>query len=584
MKTGSNLRFVMTSTVVCFFFVELLTVIMAQAHTMDENSTLTSTTDNRSSVFDEDVTAEIEDVITTFFVDRKPHITSLSANDLPTGAPIIKLVDELDEEIKIDPATKKERCIMIVGDSGHGKSTIINWLVGKDVSYVSHNMERGTAIPHEVKIDSKAGGTISLFDTIGFEKTNLEGIRLLNRMILNEFCCNMILFVRNITDIRTERVELEEFKVYRYDFDVPIILVLNQACEKTKGKYQRQWKDSIAAIEYENILNDVILLDSVSTDENEVPYGINDLVEKAKRFLKRQPKPKTELFSRVDQLQDSIRRTDALQFSKRALIPVGIAAAAALTIGLSPIPFADWPLLITTQLSMFIGICAAFRLQIRRGILIWLVSVGVGAFGLGFATKAIVGVLKAIPGANVLAMVIDGSVSFSMTLALGLALIAILRGLHIKGIDLSIMNEEEQKKLLKDMMISEVKDKWKQLKSKTPKDVLNEEKTKTDGIETSMKLTLDVDKLIQTHDDMLRKEKLQKSVRQTKLEELEKKGIPANTVCQICLRSQANIIVLPCRHSCICETDYIDHISHKLFKRCPECGNEIESYEKVQQK
>ncbi len=563
------------------FSVEVSSVIMAQAHTTDGNSTLASDIDDQLPPSDEDAANEIENVIIKFLLDRTPHITPLSVNDLPSTAPIIKLLDQLDREIKMDSTVKKERGIMIIGDTGHGKSTIINWLVGKNLCDVSHNMDRGTGKPHEVKIRSRAGGTVSLFDTIGFEKTNLEGLRLLNRMMLNECCCNMILFVRNIIDIRTENIELDEFKVYRYDFDVPIILVLNQACPKTKAKYQQQWEESIAKKKCEDILKDVIVLDSVSTDENEVPDAINDLVDKATLFLKRQPMPKIEPFSRVYQLQDGIRRADALKFSKHALIPVGIAASASLAIGLSPIPFSDWPLLVATEVGMFTGICAAFKLKIGKAILVWLVSVGVGAFGLGLAAKAIVGVLKAIPGANFAAMGIDGSISFTMTLALGLALIAILRGLHIQGIDLSRMNDKEQKTMLKDMMKAEVRDALKRIKSKTPKDVLNEEKAKTDGIETSANLNLDVEKLFETHEDMLRKEKLQKSVQQSKLDELKKKGISLDTVCRICLRSKPNIIVMPCRHSCMCETDYIDYMTHKLFKRCPECGNEIESYEKI---
>jgi len=89
------------------------------------------------------------------------------------------------------------------------------------------------------------------------------------------------------------------------------------------------------------------------------------------------------------------------------LIPVGLASTAALTIGLLPIPFVDWPLIVTTQVSMFAGICVAFKLKVNKGIFIWLTTVGLGSFGVGVGLlRMIANALKLIPGVNVPAMII----------------------------------------------------------------------------------------------------------------------------------------------------------------------------------
>jgi uncharacterized protein (DUF697 family) len=272
-----------------------------------------------------------------------------------------------------------------------------------------------------------------------------------------------------------------------------------------------------------------------------------------------------------------------LKFSKTALIPVGLASTAALAIGLLPIPFVDWPLIVATQVSMFAGICVAFKLKVNKGIFVWLTTVGLGSFGVGVGLlRMIANALKLIPGVNVPAMIIDGTFSFGGTFIMGLAFIAILRQLYIKGVDLSKMTEEEQKEKIKKLFLSEIKAKWKQWRSTSTKAVLREETKLTDGICISSSTDFDVDKFCEVQDNLLKQDKLKMSEQISIIEDLKRDNKTLNDVCRMCWTCKPNITLKPCGHTCVCEKDYIDYISRQLIKLCPECNSDIDSYEKTQ--
>jgi ribosome biogenesis GTPase A/uncharacterized protein (DUF697 family) len=480
---------------------------MVEVCTITRNNAESSYVDEPLTPVEDGVTKKIEQVITDFLLERKPRVIKLNPNDSGCPGPIKDLLMQMDLEIQANSATNKERGILVAGDFGQGKSSVVNWLVGENVSKVGSTMEAITTSLIEVQLQSQKGVIIRIFDTIGFDNTNFESIRMLNRVLLNEFRgkCNMVVFVRNIVDIRMDDTELDELKVYKHDFDLPVILVLNQASSNTKEKLLQQWKRNISHRNLTDILDTIVVLNSVNTDQNEVPDGIEDLQKKIWISIDRQPTPNIAPYSRIDQLDIRVRRDDALKFSKNALISVGLASTAALAIGLLPVPFVDWPLIVTAQVSMFTGICVAFKLKVNKGIFIWLTTVGLGSFGVGVGLlRMIANALKLIPGVNVPAMIIDGTFSFGGTFIMGLAFIATLRQLYIKGVDLSKMTEAEQKEKIKNLFLSEIKVKWTQWRSTSTKAVLREEIKLTDGVCTSSSADFDVDKFCEMQGNLLR--------------------------------------------------------------------------------
>ncbi|CAF2831918.1 unnamed protein product [Rotaria sp. Silwood2] len=418
-------------------------------------------------------------------------------------------------------------------------------------------MESVTKIPEQLIVSTVEGHRLSIFDTPAFQSDDFENTRCLNRLLLTCHKFNVIIFVQNIINYRVNPTLMEEIKVYKYDFDLPIILVRNQASPKTKHKLKTTW----------------IKHDDIET-----------LVCRMNMYITRRPSPDLDKETRLGQLNERVLRVEALKRSKYALIPVGTAAVAAVTIGLCPVPFADAFLLIPTQLGMFAGICAAFKLKFKKGMLIWLVATGLGSFGLDFrVARVIVNIVKTIPGANIPAMAIDGSIAFVCTLALGLGFIAVavLRHLHIKGIDLYRMNDDARKKILKDLIQEEVKKKCKSLYGKNnDKNVLLEEQRQFDDIPMAITNSeaFDIEQLMKRKEEVLKQEKLQKAEKLCKLQELNHENKTIKDVCRICLRCTPNIIIQPCGHCCICEIYYIDHKTKTKF--CPECGEKIISFSK----
>lgn len=64
---------------------------------------------------------------------------------------------------------------------------------------------------------------------------------------------------------------------------------------------------------------------------------------------------------------------------------------------------------------------------------------------------------------------------------------------------------------------------------------------------------------------------------QAPIEMLEIFGYEDNTDCVVCLSEEAEIILLPCRHVCVCATCF------KEVDKCPVCRAEFETYIKFQQ-
>ena len=62
----------------------------------------------------------------------------------------------------------KNKNIILIGAFGHGKSSLINWALGKEICKTGSNMESVTLIPQKITVKTK-DFSISLIDTPGIE-------------------------------------------------------------------------------------------------------------------------------------------------------------------------------------------------------------------------------------------------------------------------------------------------------------------------------------------------------------------------------------------------------------------------------
>ncbi|KAI9350462.1 hypothetical protein DFJ73DRAFT_387234 [Zopfochytrium polystomum] len=130
---------------------------------------------------------------------------------------------------------------------------------------------------------------------------------------------------------------------------------------------------------------------------------------------------------------DRYRRAQLIDTDSKtrlAAIPISIATLGSLAIGLTPIPFADAPLLMTAQAVMIISICSIYGISISEDSILGFIGValaGAAAPALGLLA---VNLLRLVPGAGTIAAAaIEAPVAASLTLSLGIVVLMICRRL-----------------------------------------------------------------------------------------------------------------------------------------------------------
>jgi len=274
--------------------------------------------------------------------------------------------------------------------------------------------------------------------------------------------------------------------------------------------------------------------------------------------------------------QKNLRVQNVKKCMKQGIVPIGIAVPAAAIVGASPIPFADWVLMIPILLSMSIGISAAFKMRFSRALLVKVIfgtTSGFATLGISFA------VMKFVPGLNFLALVTDALVSSLFTLAVGLSFLVVARSLYIQYGTLAGLSEEEKEKIFKNVFKVELK---KRLKGGLRG---NEESLKREleniveeckGVDDFESLNCHV--MFQKVDSVKNEQINKMKENEIKMKELKINNIRTEDICSICQTNIANIVTSPCGHQVVCETDFNTYLKHNLGRSCPMCYKRIESY------
>jgi hypothetical protein len=243
------------------------------------------------------------------------------------------------------------------------------------------------------------------------------------------------------------------------------------------------------------------------------------------------------------------------------------------------------------EVAMLAGICAAFKLKVLRGTLVFFVGVAVCGLGVGVGLgKLLSTLLKFIPGANIAGMVIDGTVSGIITMSVGLSFIVVLRRLLISGVDLTDVDLDERKETLAEDFAQEFKKRFQKGNQEGIGSIQNEfEKEVQDYEDADSNNGLALDLMKKEISTSLDKQQTINKERKLKLDEtIRKKGvssISAEELCCICLENPPNIIIKPCGHRCICKISFEDHLQERVklgTALCPICQTSITSWEYLQ--
>ena len=396
---------------------------------------------------------------TELIKNRKNTIYKENWMEVNTDEIAKKCMDAINEKLK----NLKKLNIIVVGKSGVGKSTLINSLFRDKIAETG----LGRPITTEIRKIEKKDYPMAIYDTPGFElsegqqaKVKEEIIELIHKGLATGDINNAIHCIWHCINVggnrtfdQTEINWLKELIEKNKVTKVPIIVVLTQACPKTKGKQMQ------TLVEKENL--DIIKVIPVLAQDMDFDgeyvakaYGLDQLVDIMSEAL-------------PEELQDTLQNVQKASLKskkKRSRAVVAAASAVAFGEGFIPIPFSDAAVLIPTQITMIASITTNFGMNISKSVIMSFISSTIGTAGTTILGKSMVSNLfKLIPGVGTgVGGMISGSTASLLTTALGEAYIKFMEMIYKGELKKEDLYDQNGQKAISKMFKEELTKKRKQ--------------------------------------------------------------------------------------------------------------------------
>lgn len=332
--------------------------------------------------------------------------------------------------------------VLVVGNSGVGKSTLINAVLGEKKAAAGFGI-KGTS--SEITVYDSEEIAFNLIDTVGFEPAKgfwelepkaITTVRkwckeaALDENTENDvniiwFCVDGTaakLFTKTIKDL------LRATSVWR---SVPIIAVITKSfSQPDRERNIRMVEEAFAAASktvrpraiHPVIAESFYLSDTVFAP----PEGITDLVELTNSLM-----PEGKVIANEVVARYKLERRRA--FAQSAVMGSTAAAAA---VGAVPIPFADALILQPLEVAEINGIAAIYG--IRKGDQAKLLKNTIVEVGtISTAAKAAISALKAIPGIGIATGVLNAVIASGIVAALGEGSIYVFEQIYLGNKDIS---------------------------------------------------------------------------------------------------------------------------------------------------
>jgi len=347
--------------------------------------------------------------------------------------------------------------VLILGTSGCGKSTLINAILEANKAPTGI----GEAVTKEIAIYQNQVLPFRMIDTVGFEygifkqnrikrdiaKFSMEGVRTSNV----EKLIHMIWFCIDGTTKRIDQEVLGYIKSVTGSWkDVPIIVVF------TKSYSQVEIAENInmakAAIDKYNTnhrrpLNVKDIIPVVAKEykiDNTVtvpPMGLDVLINRTVELV-----PEARAISKT-----AIKEIDLKIKNSMANTLIASAATGATVVGAIPLPIPDATILVPIQTSMLTGIAKLYGIQDDASNEIINTILKVGATTM--VGRNLLNAIKAIPGINVAAAVLNAAVAGAITLGAGEVSNVLFQKVYNKEIELTTVDwDAEITKLFEDYL------------------------------------------------------------------------------------------------------------------------------------
>lgn len=314
--------------------------------------------------------------------------------------------------------------VLILGTSGCGKSTLINAIFGEEVAKTGN----GHAVTQSISVYQKDELPFRMIDSVGYEYGFFKQNHIKND--LAKFCkqgikksevdklIHMIWFCIDGTVKRIDHVVLEYIKSVTNDWkNVPIIVVFTKSYSDVEIKDNVEMaKEAISEynikhkkkLDVRDIIPVVAKTYQINSEISIPPKGLDVLINRTNELA---PEAKKLANEAIKDLDLKLKRNMA-----NSVIAGGTAAAT--TVGAVPIPIPDATVLVPLQTGMMTTIAKIYGVSdksITNEVINQILKVG----GTTIAGKALLNAIKAIPGLNVAATVVNAMVAGSITLAAG---------------------------------------------------------------------------------------------------------------------------------------------------------------------
>ena len=292
---------------------------------------------------------------------------------------------------------KEKVNIIVAGKTGVGKSSLINYIFGKEVAKVGD----GQPVTQEIQEYDLENDNITLFDTKGieakdYEKT-LDNIKKYLELRQDSPDENDDIHIAWLCiSERGDRVEEADRELLKIlsEAGIPVIGVFTKRESKRESNFVNKVVEDNLLPEAKAIVRVRSITEEVEIEDNLVelkPKGAEELLEETYKYMSEGRR------NAIKKAQTAVLKDRIEAMSKEADVLTNWYAAGAAAIGATPLPFADSLALAALQTKMVVDINTVYRVDAGTHTFTDIAAALITITGVAQVGKLAAGLLKVIP-------------------------------------------------------------------------------------------------------------------------------------------------------------------------------------------